>query len=382
MYEIQQSFRVEYRYPVVFTRHVFAPGNDSLGRVLVRHEPGPHKLLPVIDAGVLGANPELPARIEDFAKRNATLVTLVGDPLVVPGGEACKHTPHEVETFHSLVARHALCRKSFALVIGGGAVLDAIGFAAATAHRGIRLVRMPTTTLAQNDAGIGVKNAVNFAGRKNFVGSFAPPYAVVNDFAFLDTLAPRDLRAGLAEAIKVALIKDSGFFEGLHENRRALADGASDALEASIIRCAELHLEHIRTAGDPFEFGSARPLDFGHWAAHKLEELSHGDLRHGEAVAIGVAVDSLYSLRCGLIDSTQCRRILGLLSDLGFELAHPSLADLDIDRALGDFREHLGGELCITLLDGIGRGVEVHRIDLGVMQACVDALARDGAGAC
>jgi 3-dehydroquinate synthase len=374
MYEIQQSFQVSHAYPVVFTRNAFAPENDALVRVLARAGPGPHAVLPVIDDGVLNATPELPARIGDFAKRHADQVTLVGEPLVVRGGEACKRQPREVETFRSLVARHALCRRSVALVIGGGAVIDAIGFAAATAHRGIRTIRMPTTTLAQGDAGIGVKNAVNFQGRKNFIGTFTPPFAVVNDFAFLETLSQRDLRAGIAEAVKVALIKDAGFFHSLYEERWALPLGAGDLMEAMIIRCAELHLGHIRSSGDPFESGSARPLDFGHWAAHKLEELSEGELRHGEAVAIGVAIDALYSKRCGLIDSEHCDRILELLTDVGFSLSHPALERLEIDRALQDFREHLGGELCVTLLDGVGRGVEVHRIDIEGMRACVDTL--------
>jgi 3-dehydroquinate synthase len=376
MHEILQSFRVTYDYPVVFTRDVFAPGNDVLVNVLSRAGDGPHRILPVIDSGLLAADPELPEQLARFAERHPARVELVTEPLIVRGGEICKRDPQEVAEFHQLVAKHALCRHSYALVIGGGAVLDAIGFAAATAHRGIRLIRMPSTTLAQNDAGIGVKNAINHTGRKNFLGTFAPPYAVINDFALLDSLSERDLCAGIAEAVKVALIKDAGFFNSLYEGRRALASFVPKVMEGMIVRCAELHLEHIRTSGDPFELGSARPLDFGHWAAHKLEELTDGDLRHGEAVAIGIAIDALYSCRIGLIDEGQLHQIYAVLEDIGLDLNHPALRSLEVERALSDFREHLGGRLCITLPDGIGQAVEVDSIDIELMKRCVQTLSR------
>jgi len=141
-----------------------------------------------------------------------------------------------------------------------------------------------------------------------------------------------------------------------------------------IVRCAEIHLEHIREAGDPFELGSARPLDFGHWVAHKLEEISAGDLRHGEAVAVGIAVDTLYSARIGNIRSKEAQQVIQLLEDIGFDLRPPSLARLDIDRALADFREHLGGDLCITLLAQLGQGTETHDIDSTLMRDCIHSL--------
>jgi 3-dehydroquinate synthase len=370
---IQQSFVVRYDYPVCFTRGALDPANPALRAVLERAGPGPHRVAPVVDSGVLDHAPGLPERLARYADAHRDVMQLVAAPLVLPGGEACKSDPRQLERLHRLVERHALCRHSFVLAIGGGAVLDAAGFAAATAHRGVRLVRMPTTVLAQNDAGIGVKNAVNVFGRKNFVGSFAPPFAVIDDFDFLATLPPRELRAGIAEAVKVALIRDADFFGRLRRRRHALAAFEPSSLEEMIVRCAELHLEHIRRGGDPFELGSARPLDFGHWAAHKLEELS-GDLRHGEAVAIGIALDSLYSQRVGLLGSAQAHAILTLLDELGFDLARPELERLDPGPALAHFREHLGGELCITLLEAIGRGVEVREVDAGVVRKCVDFL--------
>ena len=149
-----------------------------------------------------------------------------------------------------------------------------------------------------------------------------------------------------------------------------------------IYRCAQLHLEHIATSGDPFEMGSSRPLDFGHWAAHKLEQLTDYRLRHGEAVAIGIALDSTYSYLAGLLLPSEWRRVLETLRGLGFSLYLPELAEqLEqiehprcIFQGLTEFREHLGGELTITLLRGIGRGIEVHEVDIPLYKQAIFML--------
>jgi len=378
MREIVQDVRLSFSYPVVFTRGALDASDPTLRDLLRRAGPERHRVLPVVDSGVLDATPDLPARLESYADAHRDVIQLVDAPLPVRGGEICKNDPKEVDEIHERVERHGLCRHSFVLAIGGGSVLDAAGFAAATAHRGLRLLRMPTTVLAQNDAGIGVKNAINWRGRKNFLGSFAPPFAVLNDFDWLETLSSRDRRSGIAEAVKVALIRDAGFFEWLHRERGTLARCEAAATETRIERCAEIHLAHIRQGGDPFEQGSARPLDFGHWSAHKLEELSGGGLRHGEAVAVGIAIDALYSAQVGLLPERDLQTLLATLEDLGFDLRPALLSQLDIARALSEFREHLGGRPCITLLDGIGRGVEVEDVDLEGLAKCVELLIGSG----
>ncbi len=378
MREIDQSFSVSFRYPVVFTRGSLDPTNLVLRDALLRAGTGPHRVLAIVDAGALAATPDLPDRLSAYAAAHPDVLEPIPAPHVLPGGETCKEDLSWLPEIHEQIAARGICRHSFVFAIGGGSVVDAAGYAAALAHRGVRLVRFPTTVLAQNDAGIGVKNAVNFQNRKNFVGTFVPPFAVVNDFDFLETLDPRDLRSGIAEAVKVALIKDEAFFDQLHTSREALGRFDPGPMEDMIVRCAELHLEHIRTSGDPFELGSARPLDFGHWAGHKLEELSGYDLRHGEAVAIGIALDSLYCAQTGLMSDVARERIFETLESIGFVLTHAALAALDIEAALDDFRVHLGGDLCICLLEGIGRGVDVGSIDLAEMQRCVDLLRSRG----
>jgi 3-dehydroquinate synthase len=260
-------------------------------------------------------------------------------------------------------------RHAFVVGIGGGAFLDLIGYVAATTHRGVRHIRVPTTVLAQNDSGVGVKNGVNAFGMKNLLGCFAPPFAVLNDADFLRTLQPRDKLAGMAEAVKVALIRDAVFFDWLEANAEDLRNFESAAMRHMIRRCAELHMKQIGQGGDPFETGSARPLDYGHWSAHKLESLTSHELRHGEAVAIGLALDTRYSVQVGLLAPGGEERVYSLLKSLGFHLWHPALERRDADgewlllRGLQEFREHLGGDLTITLLQSLGVGVEVHQMD-------------------
>ncbi len=376
MKTLHQSFSVTYSYPVIFTRDAFAGTNAALVEVLAASGQKPHRVLPVVDANLVLSSSGLLEKIERYGQDHPDILEFVRPPFIMRGGETSKNDPLEVEKLHALTEKHHLCRHSFLLVIGGGAVLDAAGYAAATAHRGIRLIRMPTTTLAQSDAGIGVKNGLNAFGRKNYLGTFAPPFAVINDFTFLDTLSLRERRAGIAEAIKVSLIKDRAFFDDLHRERHKLAACDQETLEKTIVRCAEIHLGHISRGGDPFEYGTSRPLDFGHWAAHHLEEISQGGLNHGEAVAIGIALDALYACHLGLISELEWTKIIQALEDVGFDLYHWALGWMDIAGALRSFQEHLGGELTVTLPAGIGEKTEVHEMDTALLRQCIETLQK------
>ena len=381
---IHQSVSVSFQYNVCFTNNLFELKNSLLAQTIAADGVlGPKKVVAVVDAGLLELWRELPKQLAAYCKYHANTLMLVAKPMIVPGGEAAKTDPGLCEQIHQLIDRVGLCRHSYLLAIGGGAVLDLVGYAAATAHRGIRLIRIPTTVLAQNDSGVGVKNGINAFGKKNFLGTFAPPYAVLNDFTFLTTLNDRDWRSGVAEAIKVALIKDADFFDFIRTRAKALVRRDIDTMQEVIYRCAQLHLEHIANSGDPFEKGSSRPLDFGHWAAHKLEQLTNYSLRHGEAVAIGIALDSTYSYLLGLISRLEWRQILDTLSELGFTLYVPELAEQlselehprSLFRGLNEFREHLGGELTLTLLQSLGKGLEVHEVNLSLYRQAISLLA-------
>lgn len=383
----RQRFSVQFEYAVAFTRDAFAPDNATLSDVMAAAETRPRpRCVAFVDNGVLGAMPRLCDAIAGHFAVRGDLPALVIPPVVLPGGEAVKNDPALIGQMLDTILDGRIDRHSYVLAVGGGAFLDAVGLAAATAHRGVRLVRMPTTVLAQNDSGVGVKSAINRGGGKNLIGAFAPPFAVVNDSAFLDHLPARDRIAGMAEAVKVALIRDGAFFDWLERNADALALFEAAAVAHMIRRTAELHMRQIADGGDPFEQGSARPLDFGHWAAHKLESLTRNHLRHGEAVAIGIALDTRYSVLAGLLAEGADVRVAVLLEHLGFRLWHSALARRDADgrltvlSGLEEFREHLGGRLTITLLAGVGRGVEVNHIDAGLAQAAVDWLAAREAG--
>ena len=260
---IQQRFAVAFQYDVHFTEQLFHPDNSLLAEVIAADgAAGPKKIMVIVDDGLLPHYPRLIPQIEYYCEHYSNVLTLMTTPVQAPGGEASKTDPRLVERLQRQMDAVGLCRHSYVVGVGGGAVLDMIGYAAATAHRGIRLIRVPTTVLAQNDSGVGVKNSVNAFGKKNFLGTFAPPYAVVNDFAFLATLADRDWRAGMAEALKVALIKDAAFFEEIEVQAAAIARRQMAPMRAAIYRCAELHLTHIASNGDPFEMGSSRPHGF------------------------------------------------------------------------------------------------------------------------
>lgn len=374
---IERTIMVPFIHRIHFTRSLFSPQNPLLRETIPPSDSGqPAKIIAVIDQGVASAFPGLAKQITEYFSLKSSTARLVAPPLPAPGGETVKNNRDLVEDLYRQIEQHGICRHSYLLVIGGGALLDAAGFAAATAHRGIRLIRIPTTTLSQADGGVGVKNGINAFGKKNFIGTFAPPFAVINDNEFLENLSPVDKRGGLIEAVKIALIRDAAFFMEIERAADALARFDIATMETTIRRCAELHVQHIDEGGDPFEFGSARPLDFGHWAAHKLEQLSGFTVSHGAAVAIGLSLDTLYSQKSGLLSEVSANRILSLVHKLGFALSHPLMQEESLLNGLEEFREHLGGQLTITLLADIGRGIEVHAIDTALMRDCILELSR------
>ena len=370
------DFTVAFDYPVAFCRGAFSGDSELLLDILGRKgEPRRRRrCLVVIDENVADAHPDLESAIVEWFARHPADTELVKEPLRVTGGEPIKSNYRKIMEVVDTLLEYKLCRQSYVIVIGGGAVLDAVGFATSMVHRGLRLVRFPSTVLAQNDAGVGVKNAMNLHGGKNTIGTFAPPWAVVNDFDLLCTLGDADWSGGISEAFKVAIIKDAAFFARLREDAPRYAARDEAAMEHLIIRCAELHLEHIATNGDPFEMGTARPLDFGHWAAHKLESMTNYTVSHGHAVGVGVALDSYYAMRKGWIGEGDFEAIVAGLHQSGlrlwYDVMERRLGDgrLELLGGLADFQEHLGGELCVTFPDGIGRKQEVHEIDESLVE--------------
>ena len=382
MKRIEQSFSITFNYDVVFTKNLFSPENEIFASSLLEINPEyPSKLFFVIDSGITKENPAYVNEIETYINLNPTSFSLISAPMIVQGGEEVKHDMEAVLKLLNHINEFRIDRHAYIIAIGGGAVLDMVGFVAAIAHRGIRHIRIPSTVLSQNDSGIGVKNGINYFRKKNFVGSFAPPELVFNDSNLLKTLDARDWRSGISEAIKVALIKDSSFFEWLEKNAQKLNDRDLPTMEELIYQCSSLHLDHIATSGDPFEKGASRPLDFGHWSAHKLEQMTDYKIRHGEAVAWGIALDTTYSYLKGMLSFEDMDRVIRLIENLNLNFFDPQHEYLGLNNfnsqllvGLEEFREHLGGQLTIMLLNRIGTGVEVYDMDHEIIVEAINLL--------
>jgi len=359
-----------------FTDDVFGSDRQVLADVLESPEGISARAQFWVDANVHAANPDLQEKILQFCRERAGQLVHVGEIQIAPGGEAVKNDLDVLERILLALDQANLDRRSYVVAIGGGAMLDAVGFATAIAHRGLRLVRVPTSTLGQGDSGVGVKSGVNLFRKKNWLGSFGVPWAVINDTRLLGSLSDRDFLCGFSECVKVSLLKDRAMFDVLCRDAPRIRQRDMQRALPIIRRSALLHIEHITEGGDPFEMQAARPLDFGHWSAHKLETMSQFRLRHGEAVAIGVALDTMYSaLACGL-PQDDAMRVLRCLSDFGFALDVPDLHETDtLYEGLEEFRQHLGGRLTLTMLRGIGQPIEVHEVDFQQMETAIGQLS-------
>jgi 3-dehydroquinate synthase len=377
---LQQNFQINFQYNIHFTEHVFSLQNAELLYMLkMAQQPGfTQRLLFVIDEQVQLLHPSLTSQIDEYFKAVNT-IQVVREKIVIAGGEMAKNDLNYFNQIIEAINHHKIDRHSYLIAVGGGSVLDLAGYAAAVAHRGLRHIRIPTTVLSQGDSGVGVKNGINYLGKKNFLGTFSPPVAVFNDYHFLTTLTDRHWVSGISEAIKVALIKDGRFFEWLEEMADKIMQYDKAAMQYLIERCADLHIEHIGS-GDPFELGSSRPLDFGHWSAHKIEQLSAFSIIHGEAVSIGIAIDSLYSFLVGSLAKDECIRILNLLLKFKLPIFNEILVSgANIQALLGglqEFSEHLGGPLTIMLLNAIGQGYEVHEMNAVKIEQALSLLQK------
>jgi 3-dehydroquinate synthase len=382
MTSLRQEFSISHAYTVHFTQGLFEISNPLLRDVV--QEEADHKasfrskIAFVVEAEIVKHHPSLELSIRRYCDTLLPGSLSNTGFLEVSGGECSKNDPTVLQRLYDFLHDEKICRHSYVVVIGGGALIDVVGYAAATTHRGVRLIRVPTTVLAQNDAGLGVKNSINAFGKKNFIGTFAPARAIINDERFLESLPQRDWIAGVAEAMKVSLIKDPLFFAYIEKHAVELVRRDMPVMQHVIRRCAQLHLDHISKGGDPFELGSSRPLDFGHWSAHKIEALSGHSIRHGEAVAIGIELDAMYSHLGGFITNDELSRVTALCDSLGFSKWRGYLALLlegrRLEDALHEFKEHLGGVLTITLLRRIGEGFDVHEIRGDLMRQAVSKV--------
>lgn len=374
---IEQRIQVPFHYTIHFTHDVFHPENGVLKEVLKDPQ---SKVIVFLDSGVAASWPGIEHRIESWFHSQALCADMISPVAVLDGGERCKSDFKYYKDIAYTLRLNKLDRHSYIVIVGGGAVLDAVGFIASISQRGIRHIRVPTTVLSQNDSGVGVKNGINFFGVKNYFGTFTPPYAVINDFDFLKTLDTRDWLSGVSEAFKVAIIKDRSFLEYLVSKAKELVRHDAEAMERLIIRCVQLHTDHIASGNDPFENGSSRPLDFGHWSGHYLEVMTGYELRHGEAVAIGIMLDMTIAKNRGLISKEEYKLVYHGLKDCGFLLWHPMLDKKEDDKSLRvyhgleEFRQHLGGMLTLIMPNHLGNSCQIHSISYDEVEQAVQEM--------
>ena len=373
-----ERFDVGWDHRLLFSSNTLEPDHHVLAEAIrgKDEESSQHGMIAVVDEGVANTNPGLTAKLRRYVEAHRDRLPELRSVHVATGGELAKNDPTLVDEILALINEHRICRRSTMLVIGGGAILDSAGYAAAIAHRGVRIVRMPTTVLSQADSGVGVKNGINRFGKKNFTGTFAPPNAVVCDTDLLNTLEQDEWTSGFSEVGKIALLRDAGLFTRMEEDASEIRERNLMIAMRYITESARLHLEHITRGGDPFELDEARPLDYGHWSAHKLEQMTNFELRHGDAVSIGIALDSIYAGMIGVESKDSVARTITLLEDLGLPIHHPAMRDAEtLLDGLQEFREHLGGKLTITLVTEPGSSIEVNEIDTEKMMRAIGELS-------
>ncbi|MEA2362341.1 MAG: 3-dehydroquinate synthase [Thermoleophilaceae bacterium] len=253
--------------------------------------------------------------------------------VAIPAGERFKTLPQALDLLDWLTGTQ-LARRDVIVTFGGGVVIDMGGWVASCYMRGVPYVNLPTTLVGQVDAGIGGKLAVNHEVAKNLIGGFSQPLGVISDVSFLRTLDRRQLRAGLAEAIKKAIIASPAYWDLIEDSAEPILASDPDALERLVHGASAIKAELI--ARDPYEEDSRRTLGFGHALAHPLETVTdYSSLLHGEAVAFGMVVEARMSAARGLLSSDTLERIVGLLRRVGLPTSAEELpARVDAKRLL------------------------------------------------
>jgi 3-dehydroquinate synthase len=325
-------------YPVLV-----GPGLLGSSELLARHAGAP-KFLVVTD-DVVG--PLWVPRLEQgLAGRPFEVCTL-------PGGEEQKTLANVAIIIDALVAAR-LNRDGMVLALGGGVIGDVAGFAAASYQRGIGIVQLPTTLLAMVDSSVGGKTGVNHPGGKNLIGAFHQPSAVIADTDTLSTLPDRQLRAGLTEVVKAALVADAAFFAWLEANLGRILGRDAAALEESIRRACAIKAAIV--AEDEREQGRRALLNLGHTFGHAIEAgAGYGRALHGEAVAAGLVLAAELSARAGGLPGADALRVRELLSAAGLPVDPPRLGRARMLELMSMDKKVKGGAIRLVLLDGIGR---------------------------
>ena len=364
------SFQIPWKYPVFFEKDCLSAHSGTLKFILEKINPP--KALSIIDNNLWNANEKISSIFSNPKHYLPNTSKIIEKPIIISGGEEAKNNPSVLKKILNAIHTHDLCRDSVLIVAGGGAVLDVGSYAGSIIHRGMKVIRIPSTTLSQCDSGVAVKCGINAMGQKNMLGSFAPPAAVINDPSLLMSLHSREFQAGFSEIVKVALLKEPSLLEKIESCSKLNLQDNLPAWSPLIADSCRLHLEHITNSGDPFERRDARPLDLGHWSAHRLEIMTNFELNHGEAVAIGLGIDLAYGALLGILPEPLVERVDKVLTSLGLPITHPILHDpKPLLEGIKDFQNHLGGRLSIPLIRDIGKPLDLNTIDTKLMRKAI-----------
>jgi 3-dehydroquinate synthase len=288
------------------------------------------------------------------------------DAVILPDGEQFK-TWEQLQTIFTALITHHHERSTTLIALGGGVIGDMTGFAAAVYLRGVNFIQMPTSLLAQVDASVGGKTAVNHPMGTNLLGAFYQPKTVFIELATLNTLPDRELRAGLAEVIKHALIADAEFFTWLEGNMPALLVRDMTALQHAVVRCCEIKAKIV--AADEREQGIRAWLNLGHTFAHAIEQATHYEWLHGEAVAAGMVQAALLSRELGYLFPDVVERIIALIQAAGLPTKMPEFSAETYINYMQHDKKNKNGEITFILLRDIGQAVIVEGVP-------VEALGR------
>jgi 3-dehydroquinate synthase len=294
--------------------------------------------------------------------------------IVLSDGEQAKSWETLNRIFDALL--EARCgRDTLIIALGGGVIGDLAGFAAAVYQRGLALVQVPTTLLAQVDSSVGGKTAINHPLGKNMIGAFHQPRAVISDVATLDTLPARELRSGLAEVIKHGLALDAGFVEWLEKNIEALLARQREPLIHAVRRSCELKARIV--AADERESGARALLNFGHTFGHAIEAgTGYGAWLHGEAVAAGMVMAAELSALMGHLKETDVSRVRALLKAAGLPVTGPALGPERLMELMTLDKKAAKGRTRFVVLEALGRATLRADVDEREVRAAIVAAAQ------
>jgi 3-dehydroquinate synthase len=277
--------------------------------------------------------------------------------LILPDGEQHKTLATYSRILDALIAER-MNRDAAAVALGGGVIGDLVGFAAASYQRGIDYVQVPTTLLAQVDSSVGGKTGVNHPRGKNMIGAFHQPRCVLADTSTLQTLAPREYRAGLAEVVKYGFIRDAAFLDWIEANVERLVAREDASVMHAVRRSCEIKAEVV--GQDEREHGLRAILNLGHTFGHAIETASgYGNWLHGEAVAAGMAMAADMSARLGWLQAAERERVVALLGRLGLPVEPPRIGAQRGRELMGMDKKVLGGRIRLVLLQGLGHAIVV-----------------------